>query len=36
MHEKIHMDKETLMPKKRNDLLINRSIVINGKMLKRN
>ncbi len=36
MHEKKYMDKESLMPKKRNDLFINRSIVTNGNKLKHN
>ncbi len=36
MHEKIYMDKENLMPKKRNDLFINRSIVTSRKRLKPN
>ncbi len=36
MHEKIYMNKESLMPKKRTDLFINKSIVTNRKRLKRN
>ncbi len=36
MHEKIYMDKESLMPKKRKDLFINRNIVTSRKRLKRN
>ncbi len=36
MHEKKYMDKESLMPKKRKDIFINRSIVTSRKGLKRN
>jgi hypothetical protein len=36
MHEKIYMDKYSLMPKKRKDLFINRNIVTSRKRLKRN
>ncbi len=35
MHEKIYMDKYSLMPKKRKDLFINRNIVTSRKRLKR-
>ncbi len=36
MHEKIYMDMDSLMPKKRKDLLVNRNIVTSKKRLKRN
>jgi hypothetical protein len=36
MHEKIYMDKDSLMPKKLKDLFVNRSIVTSRKMLKCN
>ncbi len=36
MHEKIYMDMDSLMPKKRKDLFIGKSIVTNRKRLKRN
>ncbi len=36
MHEKIYMDKDSLMPKKRKDLFINRNIVTSRKRLKCN
>jgi len=36
IHEKIYMDKDSLMPKKRKDLFINKSIVTNRKILKCN
>ncbi len=36
MHEKIYMDKDSLMPKKRTDLFINRNIVTSRKRLKCN
>ncbi len=36
MHEKIYMDMDSLMPKKRKDLFVNRNIVTNKKRLKHN
>ncbi len=36
MHEKIYMDMDNLMPKKRKDLFVNRNIVTSRKRLKRN
>ncbi len=36
MHENIYMDKDSLMPKKRKDLFINRNIVTSRKKLKCN
>ncbi len=36
MHEKIYMDMDSLMPKKRNDLFVSRSIVTSRKRLKCN
>ncbi len=36
MHEKIYMDKDSLMPKKKEDLFINKNIVTSRKRLKHN
>jgi hypothetical protein len=36
MHEKIYMDMDNLMPKKKKDLFVNKSIVTSRKRLKRN
>ncbi len=36
MHEKIYMDKDSLMPKKRKNLFVSKNIVISKKRLKHN
>jgi hypothetical protein len=36
IHEKIYMDKDSLMPKKRKDLFVNKNIITNRKRLKCN
>jgi hypothetical protein len=36
MHEKIYMDKDSLMPKKKKDLFVNKNIVTSRKKFKCN